>query len=84
MHRVLWQKGEIFEQIFMKYSSYLSINYPDATVVFDGYEDQYSTKDSTHTKRTRSVGKVVHFIEKMPLTSRKEEFLSKKITNRSL
>jgi hypothetical protein len=43
-HRVLWKKGETFEQIFIKYSSYLSINYPEATVVFDGYEEPQKTQ----------------------------------------
>ena len=48
-------------------------------VVFDGYSDAPSTKDSAHLRQSvGKVGVVVHFSPNMTLQTKKEEFLSNK------
>lgn len=46
--------------------------------VFDGYQNAPSTKDVTHTRRGRILGREVFFKPEMKLTTTKEEFLSVK------
>lgn len=52
LHRVIWPKGKTYDEICNIYVEYVLPKYGRATVVFDGYLDQPSTKDSTHEKRT--------------------------------
>lgn len=52
MHRVEWNKREKYEQILSRYVGYVIKNFGKAVVVFDGYPDTPTTKDSTHLRRS--------------------------------
>ena len=64
----------------MKYlvsTQYVESKYKSAVVVFDGYRDHLSTKDCTHTRRSRlQPGVTVEFDLSMKLQTKKEVFLS--------
>ena len=67
LHTVIWQKGKKYYEICNNYVDYV-IKHHGTTVVFDGYDDKPSTKDTTHFRRT--VGKQglsVHFSGEMKL-----------------
>lgn len=49
IHRIRWMKGWKFERIFNVYAQYISKNYKNPTIFFDGYEK--STKDQEHIRR---------------------------------
>ena len=51
MHRVPWTKGSTYGAIADSYVDFTLRNYGMAMVVFDGYHDQPSVKDSTHQRR---------------------------------
>ena len=46
LQRVPWTNGETFENICLKYVSYVTNRYGKATIVFDGYDDAPSIKDA--------------------------------------
>ena len=50
LHRIRWNKGTKFEDIFCTYSRYLLKNYSNPTVIFDGYK-KFTTKDQEHIRR---------------------------------
>ena len=53
--------------------------YCAAAIVFDGYNDNPTTKDATHLRRTGDcVGVTVHFASGMMVESKKDEFLNSK------
>ena len=52
LHRIPWNKGSTFSEIFKTYSDYVLNKYGEAIVVFDGYEVA-STKDLTHMRRSK-------------------------------
>lgn len=77
LHRIPWTKGSSWDDILKMYTTYVINRYGRATVVFDGYLDTPSTKDSTHTRRSGGcIGSAVHFDVTMALQTKKEEFLS--------
>ena len=51
MHRVQWTTGSTYGAIADCYVDFTLRNYGMATVVFDGYHDRPSVKDSTHQRR---------------------------------
>ena len=58
---------------------YVTQKYGAAAIVFDGYNDDPTTKDATHLRRTGDcVGVTVHFASGMMITSKKDEFLNNK------
>lgn len=83
LHRLPWVKGETYSTIFEKYFKYIVKHFPGAIIVFDGYDNGPSTKDVTHIRKSKIVGKEVEFSECMQLTTSKEEFLSN-VKNKSL
>ncbi|KAK3894504.1 hypothetical protein Pcinc_001759 [Petrolisthes cinctipes] len=69
--------GKTYTSILDSYCSYVSRHYgPSVIIVFDGYTNQPSTKDGTHTRRNKTVGRNVSFTSAMPLKMKKQEFLS--------
>ncbi|KAK3878633.1 hypothetical protein Pcinc_016764 [Petrolisthes cinctipes] len=77
LHRLPWQTGKTYTSILDSYCSYVSRHYgPSVIIVFDGYTNQPSTKDGTHTRRNKTVGRNVSFTSAMPLKMKKQEFLS--------
>ena len=55
----------------------LTRNYPNASVIFDGYESGPSTKDMTHQRRSGQVmSPVINFTGNMALSFSKDKFLS--------
>ena len=46
LHRISWTVGATYDQICEQYSAYVIRKYGRAIVVFDGYNDTPSTKDS--------------------------------------
>ena len=61
--------------ILMQYNAFVTKNYGDAIVVFDGYEG-FSTKDMTHRRRSNGKkGVSVSFTSDMKLTITKDIFL---------
>ena len=76
LHRIPWQRGSTFESIVDSYADFVTKNYGEAVVVFDGY-DEFSTKDMTHRRRSKGKkGVGVSFTLDMNLTITKDAFLS--------
>lgn len=76
LHKIKWSMNEEFGKIYERYCSYVLSKYGQATVLFDSY-GKPSTKDVTHFKRGRIVGKhVIEFTPSMSITMGKEEFLT--------
>ena len=61
------------------YVRYVTRKYGTAAIVFDGYNDDPTTKDATHLRRTGYCVEVtVHFASGMMIKSKKDEFLNNK------
>ena len=78
LFKVKWLKGSTFENIFQSYEKYVLNHYgPNSIIVFDGYPDEPSTKDSTHLQRkSTKTGRFVRITPHMKLNMKKETFLS--------
>ena len=77
--RVQWPRGSTYESVSHLYVRYVTQKYGAATIVFDGYNDDPTTKDDTHLRRTGDcVGVTVHFASGMIIKSEKDEFLNNK------
>ena len=78
LHKVMWVKGKTYYEVCNNYVDYVIKHYGEGTtVVFDGYDDKASTKDSTHVRRTKGKqGISVHFTGEMKLNMKKNEFLT--------
>lgn len=77
LQRIPWDTGKTYNAIAQSYSDYIRDKYsPFAIVVFDGYSNTPSTKDSTHTRRNGRPGRKVTFTGGMVLKLKKHEFLS--------
>lgn len=48
LHSVVWQRPATFKQICQQYTSYVIAHFGKATIVFDGYDEEHSTKDEEH------------------------------------
>ena len=78
-HRVPWPRGSTYASVSHLYVRYVTQKYGAAAIVFDGYNDDPTTKDATHLRRTGyCVGVTVHFASGMMITSQKDEFLNNK------
>ena len=77
LHRVIWPRGVSFDTICSLYVQYIERRYPRATIVFDGYKNEPSTKDCTHMRR-HECSPVVLFELSMIPSLKKELFLSNK------
>ena len=52
LHRVPWPRGSTSESVSHLYVRYVTQKYGAAAIVFDGYNDDPTTKDATHLRRT--------------------------------
>lgn len=76
LHRIPWPKGVTFGRIIDLYVQHV-LKYKEAIVVFDGYCNGPSTKDSAHLRRTKGiVGTKVIFSYDTPFKSKKDSFLA--------
>ena len=79
LHRVPWPRGSIYESVSHLYVRYVNQKFDTAAIVFDGYNDDPTTKDDTHLRVTGCfVGVTVHFASGMMIKSKKDEFLNNK------
>ena len=79
LHRVPWPRGSTYESVSHLYVMYVTQKYGGAAIVFDGYNDDPTTKDATHLRRTGyCVGVTAHFASGMMIKSKKDEFLNNK------
>lgn len=78
LQRIPWPKGTTYEGICNLYVDYITKKYGKGTVVvFDGYTDEPSTKDTAHLRRTAGqTGKSVNFVGDMKLNLKKNTFLA--------
>ena len=77
LQRLPWPRRATFNGLCQLYTDYVTKNYSNSVVVFDGYETGPSTKDNTHLRRSRGkIGAEVHFKEDMILQSKKDDFLA--------
>ena len=76
LHRVPWTKGSMYGTIADLYVEFTLRNYGTATVVFDGYQDTPSTKDSTHQRRQQKNHPLVSVTPGAVLNCKKDDFLS--------
>lgn len=79
LHKVVWQKGSTFGNICKKYVNYINTHYINATVVFDGYDNEFNVKNQER-KRRAAKGKlgpeVVILNSQTEATVTQESFLS--------
>ena len=70
LHRVVWQKGELFKGILKRYTEYVKKHYKESSfVVFDGYPEnmaEKSTKSAERTRRAITSSREILFDEEMP------------------
>ena len=76
MYRVQWTTGSTYGANADCYVDFTVRNYGMATVVFDGYHDRPSVKDSTHQRRQQKKHPKVSFTPTTVFTGKKEDFLS--------
>ena len=55
LHRIPWQRGTTYNDICRQYTNYVTRKYGCAIIVFDGYEESMSTKNSTQARRSGRV-----------------------------
>ena len=77
--QIPWSKGSKFKDICDDYLNFVIIHYSkQCTVVFDRYPD-FSTKDTTHMRRTKvKVGRSIKPALNNTLSVKKEDFLLNK------
>ena len=79
LHRVPWPRRSTYESVSHLYVRYVTQKYGAAAIVFDRYNDDPTTKDATHLRRTGDcVGVTVRFASRMVIKSKKGEFLNNK------
>ena len=77
IHRISWVYGAKFDSICENYMNLVVRNYGQPHIVFDGYNNGPTTKDTTHLRRTKGVvGTRVIFDGRTTFKSKKELFLS--------
>lgn len=78
LHRVHWPTGGTYQEVVEAYKMYVHRHFTDATVVFDGYDEETSTKKAE--QRRRYGGTAEHqeilFQLSMNVTSTREKFLA--------
>lgn len=76
LYRIPWPRETTIDCIIKLYTEYVKKRYRNATVVFDGYKDGPSTKDTTHIRRAKGrAGPAVYFNGSTIIKTKKELFL---------
>ena len=79
VHRIPCQLGTTYNDICRLYTNYVTRIYGHAIIVFDGYQEELSTKYRAHERRTGGrTGPTVDFTLDMVMKSKKEDLLSNK------
>ena len=79
LHRVPWPRGSTYKSMIHLYVRYVTRKYGAVAIVFDGYNDNPTTKDAIHLRRTGDcVGVTMHFASGLMIKSKKDEFLNNK------
>lgn len=77
LQRILWKKGDTFEDMACMYMKHVSKKILHPVAVFDGYKSGPTTKDMTNNRRSNGVfGPKVMFTPTKTLRSKKKNFLS--------
>ena len=78
LFKLKWKKGSTFENIFQSYEKCVLKHYgPNTIIVFHGYPEEPSTKDTTHLHRkSTKTGRFVNIAPHMKLNVKKDLFLS--------
>ena len=72
VHRIPWQRGTTYNDICRQYTNYVTRRYGHVIIVFDGYQEELSTKDGAHERRTCGrAGPTVDFTRNMVMKSKK-------------
>ena len=80
LYRLPWSRTTTYSEVCQMYVDYASKRYGNAKIVFDGYSDQPSTKDTTHLRQCEGARELTaQFNEDMVIKSRKEKFLSNEV-----
>jgi len=77
LQRIQWPRGITYKAICELYIKYIDSKYgKEVTVIFDGYTDEPSTKDTAHRRRNLGhIGKTINFVSDMTMNMKKEMFL---------
>ena len=51
LHRLPWKQGCTYDEICKQYWRSVNSHYGSPTAVFDGYQDDPTTKDAAHRRR---------------------------------
>ena len=75
LHELPWQRGSTYNQLAEMYAEFVARKYKNATIVFDGYSTQQTTKAATHIRR-HGTSVQVNFTGDMILQDTREKFLA--------
>ena len=79
LNLVPWPRGSTYESVIHLYVRYVTQKYGAVAIVFDGYNDDPTTKDAIHLRRTGDcVAMTMHFASGMMIKSEKDEFHNNK------
>lgn len=84
LHRVPWQEGSTYSEIAKSYAKFTFKNYGCATIIFDGYSEGASTKDSTHLRRGSQNHPQINCTPSTVFKGKKEDFLKNKMNKKNL
>ena len=85
LHRPMWTKGMSYEEIATQYCTFTLRCYTNVSVVFDGYTDGPSIKDSTHCRRQRAKGANLISVTPNAISNgKREDFLSENSNKQAL
>ena len=76
LHKINWPKGATYGEIADMYVRFIKSRHPNATVVFDGYSSNTTTKDSAHSRRALKSSPDIVVDVNNHLDDTKESFLS--------
>ena len=78
LQRIPWPRGFTYESIYDLYVKYVTEKYGySSVVVFDGYTESPSTKDTAHIRRSKGqIGNTINVSNDMTLDMKKDVFLS--------
>ena len=71
LHRLKWTEGSLYTSIAGSYASFTINKYGKATIVFDGYNGEPSTKDNAHERRKNHVSNKVQITDATKFTGKK-------------
>ena len=77
LQRIPWEMGTTFSKLCSTYIEHVKRTYQESIVVFDGYPDRPTLKDTTHLRRSKGYKTTdVVFTETTPCKMKKELFLA--------